>query len=269
MCFMRNRYEFKRVYIDKQYREAQNPALVVGKAFHKCMEMYYKGHPKEQALEIGFMLIHDVEHTIDFGKTGSLEKVLEDYRQTVDHYFKDGEKFIVKEQVRESELSMKGMTEHIEIPIKAVADLTLRTPDLEIVDFKKVTAFSREKPEEFSTEETKGEETSPPIKAEYLIQASFNYWAAVGQLNEAPKRMHFLEVKTSKNRDKDEPQCQRITIEFESEAMKRYMNGVKALIKSSLILLKDEDLKDVLFTPNVGDMMSGQHTWDEWIATQN
>lgn len=259
MCFMRNRYEFKRVYMDKQYRESQNPALVVGKAFHKCMEMYYKGHTKEQSLEIGFMLIHDVEHTIDFGKTGSLEKVLEDYRKTVEHYFEDGEKFIVKEHVRDSELSMKGMTELVEIPIKAVADLTLRTPDLEIVDFKKVTAFSTEKTEDG---------TVPPIKAEYLIQASFNYWAALGQIGEEPKRMHFLEVKTSKNKDKDEPQCQLVTIEFSSDGVKRYMNGVKALIISSLTLLKDEDLKDVLFTPNVSDMMSGQDTWNEWMATQ-
>jgi len=255
MCFMRNKYEFKRVYIDKKYRDTQTPALVVGKAFHKCMEMYYKGHSKEQSLEIGFHYIHDIEHTIDFGKTGSVEKVLEDYRQTVDHYFKDGEQFVKKEHVIASERSMKGSVEGIAVPVKAVADLVLKTPELKIVDFKKVTSLS---------------DLNEPVKPEYLIQAAFNFWAACTELGEEPTEMLFLEVKTSKNRDKDEPQCQVVVIDFRSDTMKQYIEAVKSLTASALLLLSfaQDKLAESLFLPNVSDMLSGPESWTEWMEEQ-
>ena len=255
MCFMRNKYEFKRVYIDKKYRDTQTPALVVGKAFHKCMEMYYKGHSKEQSLEIGFHYIHDVEDTIDFGKTGSVEKVLEDYRQTVDHYFKDGEQFVNKEHVIASERSMKGSVEGIAVPVKAVADLVLKTPELKIVDFKKVTSLS---------------DLNEPVKPEYLIQAAFNFWAACTELGEEPTEMLFLEVKTSKNRDKTEPQCQVVVVDFRSDTMKQYIEAVKSLTASALLLLSfaQDKLAESLFLPNVSDMLSGPESWAEWMEEQ-
>lgn len=252
MCFMRNKYEFKRVYIDKKYRDTQTPALVVGKAFHKCMEMYYKGHSKEQSLEIGFHYIHDIEHTIDFGKTGSVEKVLDDYRQTVDHYFKDGEQFVKKEHVVASERSMKGSVDGIVVPVKAVADLVLKTPELKIVDFKKVTSLS---------------DLNEPVKPEYLIQAAFNFWAASTELGEQPTEMLYLEVKTSKNRDKDEPQCQVVVVDFRSDTMKQYIEAVKSMTASVLLLLSfaQDKLAESLFLPNVSDMLSGPESWAEWL----
>lgn len=257
MCFLRNKYEFKRVYIDKKYRDTQTPALVVGKAFHKCMEMYYKGHTKEQSLDMGFHFIHDIEKTIDFGKTGSLEDVLSDYRQTVEHYFLDGEQFIKKEHVLSSERSMKGAVDGVAVPVKAVADLIMKTPAVEIVDFKKVTTLS---PVE--------EDGTIKPKPEYLIQAAFNFWSARSELQEDPAKMYFLEVKTSKNRDKDKPQCQLVPIDFVSDEAKEYLSLVRTLLISSLELIALEDLREHLFLPNVSDMLTGPESWDEWTEEQ-
>lgn len=272
MCFMRNKHEFKRTYMDKQYRDVNTPAIVVGKAFHKCMEMYYNGHSREQALEIGFHYIHDIQSQgkMDFGKTGSIEKVLEDYRKTVEHYFKDGEKFIIREAVKSSELSMKSLVEGIPVPIKAVADLVMRSPEnpslFEIVDFKKVTTLT-DTQREYQLEDG-SYEIRPWVKPEYMIQAAFNFWASTSQLGSTPCKMHFLEVKTSKNQDKDEPQCQLITIDFTAKENLDYLKVVAKLIRDMMALLENKDIYDHLFLPNVSDMFSGEESWTEWFTTQ-
>lgn len=255
MCFLRNPAEFERIYVKKQYREKQAPAAVVGKAFHKCMEFYYKGHSKEQALEMGFQLVHDVEHLIDFGETGSLEKVLRDYRKTVEHYYKDGEKFVRFDHVISSEYTFRaaGISP---VPLKSVTDLILREPGISeptIVDFKKVTTFTKR--------DKDGKFILPPA---YLIQSVFNYLTVKGTMGVAPRKMVFLEVKTGENKNPDEPLAQEVTINMASPEYAEECSKVLLLISNVLKLISNPKISSILYNPNVQDMMTGEESWAEW-----
>lgn len=256
MCFLRNAAEFRRIYLLKIYRERQNPALVVGKAFHKCLELYYKGHSKEQALEIGFQLIHDLEPTIDFGKTGSLEKVLEDYRKTVEHYYADGEQFVRKEHVISSEQTFRG-NPISGVPLKAVSDLVLREPGISepsVVDFKKVATFT-----------LRDADGNFLVPRAYYIQSVFNYLTIKATMGVAPRQMTFLEVKTSKNKDEDEPQAQAVKILMTTPEYAAQIRNVEALASRMISLVGNESVQDALYLPNVSDMMGGDESYDDWV----
>lgn len=80
MCFLNNQIQFKKRYIARVYDDPMNPSMVVGSAIHKMIELRLKGEPIEKAMQAGIEEIDNVaDYEIEYGKTGSREKMLKDY----------------------------------------------------------------------------------------------------------------------------------------------------------------------------------------------
>lgn len=250
MTYLRNPFEFKRIYIDRNYRSKDSPASLVGRAFHKCCEFYYQGQPKVRAIEGGLQHLQSQSASVDWGKTGSLDKAMQDYNQTVEHYFAS-EMIFDLENVIATEKVMVGKMRGVKLPVKAVSDLLVRyKPEgmdkrLIIIDFKKVSVLT-------------GEDDG--IKPEYYIQAFFNKWAIESTMKESPREIRFLEVKTAKS--KEGPQTACIILNFLDPGTIAMEAKIKGLVNS---IIREVGKKKNTFLPNMGDMYSGQDTWDEWL----
>ena len=239
--YLKDRYLFKRKYIDRIYDEKDKPAQIVGKAFHKCLEVYYQGVDLEDAREAGAELVHAALPNIDFGNTGSLEEILKDYSQTTDHYFSESP--YPREIVMASEEVMCEKVKGFKVQIKAVSDLILKYPGggHDIVDFKKVNSLSKE----------------DEIKGIYYIQAAFNYWAVCSRFKLKPSCMFYREVKTSKNRDGG-PQTATVTINFNDPKVQEILVKIRRMVNG---VIHEMSRKYILMLPNPQDNMSGQDSW--------
>ena len=92
--FLRNRLAFKKKYILKIYDDKYGPSAIVGQAAHKALELYFKGMDNKTAIQAGLDQIdHTSDSEIDFGKTGSREKMLKDYSQAINFYFQEMPKY--------------------------------------------------------------------------------------------------------------------------------------------------------------------------------
>ena len=92
--FLRNRLAFKKKYILKIYDDKYGPSAIVGQAAHKALELYFKGMDIKTAIQAGLDQIdHTSDSEIDFGKTGSREKMLKDYSQAINFYFQEMPKY--------------------------------------------------------------------------------------------------------------------------------------------------------------------------------
>lgn len=242
--FLRDRYAFKRTYIDRIYDDRDSPASVVGRAFHKALEAYYRGLDMTDAEEMGSRLLRNAESTTDWGKTGSVEKAERDYRQTLSNYF-SGSPW-PKDIVISAEEVMVSDVPGLKVRAKAVADLVVRiptTPDIAIVDFKKVSSFNDELP------------------GSYAIQAAFNYWCVKDKFGKAPREMRFHEVKTSMNRD-GSPQTNIVIFDFDRD--RETLRKVKKLV---VLVCRELRRKTAVWLPNVNDAMGGQASWNRFLES--
>lgn len=243
-CFLADPHEFKRVYIDKAKRPPDKPAMMVGKAVHKALELYYNGMSLENAITgAEAYLIAGAEH-VDWGLTGSLDKAMSEFKQTVDHYFAEDPHY-EEAKVVETEVIMERKPKGIPIILKAVADLRLPVKKT-IVDFKKVQSLT--------------DVATDGVPGKYVAQAVFNYLASDWK----PEQFIYHEIKTSKNKD-GSPQTQQIILDFRSDEMKENVEDIKSLIKSVCKLISK---KTFVYLPNIGDMMNGNDSWREWKASK-
>ena len=125
--FLRNRWEFKKRYIDKIYDDKESPATLVGKSFHKCLELYYSGIALEQARESSILYLSSRAQNTDFGKTGSLDKALAELTQTIDHYFSEEHGY--EGTKVETEKMMKVSNKGWKLTLKAISDLIVHKED--------------------------------------------------------------------------------------------------------------------------------------------
>ena len=270
-CYLRSPYDFWRRYVVYTDDSTYGPAALVGTAFHKALECYYSGLSIEQGIEVGLRHISTMEMAVNWGKTGSLEQVIKDFRQTLDHYFASPDNVVPLHRVMATELDMYGKVEGVGIQLKAVADLVVFDGDVEdprrhmdIYDFKKVTSFSKPPVEEIAEGGLAATEDELAfVPPGYWIQAAFNFWTASSALR-PPRRMVFQETKTSKNRG-GSPQVQEVVLNFDDPRVMFKINCVKILINkflAELSLKKDHPI----WLPNVTDSMSGEETWKNWVS---
>src|SRR5574337_753619 len=88
--YLSNPWRFHRIYVLKIQTFTDSPATLVGRAFHKCLELFYSSpdfrteeglaRAKESALSI----IRAAAPQVDWGKTGSLEKSEAEALQTIE-----------------------------------------------------------------------------------------------------------------------------------------------------------------------------------------
>lgn len=236
MCFLNNQIQFKKRYIAKVYDDPSSPSMVVGSAMHKMVEQRMKGQPFEVAIEAGLQAIENVaDYEIEYGKTGSREKIIEQYQKlstTVINELPTYDNILAVEDKIECNLSVMNK----KIPMKGYIDIVLDLGDsLEVIDWKSVTNYSDEETENWS----------------YIIQGWIYSKLAEYKYKKPVSRVVFKEIKKTINRD-GQPQIKDYVLNAENLAEADDIMG--RVIKS---VSDYTDNPNATYFPNPRDMMNG------------
>jgi hypothetical protein len=236
MCFLNNQIQFKKRYIAKVYDDPSSPSIVVGSAMHKMIEQRMKGQSFETALEAGLQAIENVaDYEIEYGKTGSREKIIEQYQKlstTVINELPTYDNVLAVEDKIECNLSVMNK----KIPMKGYIDIVLDSGDsLEVIDWKSVTNYSDEETENWS----------------YIIQGWIYSKLAEYKYKKPVSRVVFKEIKKTINRD-GQPQIKDYVLNAENLAEADDIMG--RVIKS---VSDYTDNPNATYFPNPRDMMNG------------
>lgn len=236
MCFLNNQIQFKKRYIAKVYDDPSSPSMVVGSAMHKMIEQRMKGQSFEVAIETGLQAIENVaDYEIEYGKTGSREKIIEQYQKlstTVINELPTYDNILAVEDKIECNLSVMNK----KIPMKGYIDIVLDLGDsLEVIDWKSVTNYSDEETENWS----------------YIIQGWIYSKLAEYKYKKPVSRVVFKEIKKTINRD-GQPQIKDYVLNAENLAEADDIMG--RVIKS---VSDYTDNPDATYFPNPRDMMNG------------
>ena len=247
-ALLSNPLNFKKKYILKVYDDPMSPSGVVGTACHKVAEAYFgNGKEREEAIDEGTRYIDSLsDKEIDFGKTGSREKILKEFTQAIQFFFEElpqyheilGVEYSATTEIQ----TIDGNT--LPLPAKAKIDLISRTKtgEIEVIDWKFVRSYTDEDVTDFGK----------------FLQAMFDYHIVKAKFDEAPARVIFREIKISKNKD-NTPQLQDYVIDFNEGTIygdfatfyKLYNETTKYISSPTSIYL-----------PNPNDFFNGQNSFD-------
>lgn len=237
ICFLNNQIQFKKRYIAKVYDDQQNPSMVVGSAIHKMIEERLNGKPIEGALQAGIESIENVaDYEINYGKTGSREKILKDYealsKVVIDELPVYTNLVAVEAKLR-ADVSISGK----KVPLKGKLDLVRDLGDgtLEVRDWKTVRSYSDEETENYK----------------YVFQAWIYTLLAELEFNKPIARVVFDEIKRSVNRD-GTPQIKSYVLTREQVAEAN--DTVGRIVKDVWEYVSNPDAK---YFPNPSDMLNG------------
>lgn len=238
VTFLNNQVEFQKRYIAKIYDNPKTPSLVVGTSFHKAMETYYDkdGGDVQAAIEAGLeemSYISDSE--IDFGKTGSREKMMQDYTRLVNKYFEEAPHY---DEVVDVEKRLEASIANV--PMVGVIDMVVRDNGLRLIDYKTVTAYSPDDEESYK----------------YLMQAYIYLVLAEAEYNQQVTEVVFKEIKKTINRD-GSPQCRDVA--FDRQSVLAFAPIAKKIITNVYEYVNDDRSK---FFPNMNDRMNGTNSMD-------
>lgn len=237
MCFLNNQIQFKKRYIAKVYDDPMNPSMVVGSAIHKMIELRLNGNSIEDAMQAGIESIENVaDYEIDYGKTGSREKMLKDYgalSKVVVDELPVYTNLVAIEAKLQADVSISGK----KVPIKGKLDLVRDLGDgtLEIRDWKTVRSYSDEETENYK----------------YVFQAWIYTILAELKYSKPIARVVFDEIKKSVNRD-NTPQIKSYVLTREQVAEAN--DTVGRIVKDVWEYVSNPDAK---YFPNPSDMLSG------------
>lgn len=263
--YLGNPWRFYRIYVQKIPTFTDSPATLVGKAFHKTLELYYSSPEYrtaagfENAKEAGLNIIRAAAASVDWGKTGSLEDAEADALQTIKHYFAEDPHYEAMGKLT-CERILAGDVKGIPVQLKAVSDLTIEGELIGagIVDFKKVSMLL----EGGIEGDTENPAFSNPTPATYLFQAWFNQKALFAATGLNAKWMIFHEVKTSKNKKGGSQVCKR-KIDFASPEWKKIDKAITKMVKA---MLRDVSRKGRVWLPNIADQRAADESWSEYLA---
>ncbi len=215
--FSTNQILFKILYINRDsFETSMGASGILGKAFHKAMEVYYGGsdtlHPADEAQAIEYGLRAGMEFAesyndgfINYSKTiPNKQKIFDLLTFCFTSYvkempYKDGETVEVEDKIiQKVDVEWRGKQLTLPVPLKGYLDRVAR-PDgkLKIHDYKTCYAFSN--PEK--------------IDGAKIIQAVEYYLLAYAKYEEEPYSVIFEEVKYTKNSD-GSPQVRQYEIVF-------------------------------------------------------
>ena len=245
VTFLRNQVEFQKRYIAKVYDNPSSPSMVVGKAFHKALEIYYKGGTFDEAAAAGLDEINSTsDYEIDYGKTGSREKMIKEFNDSLNIYFEEAPKFEVidAEKRLEAEISKVPMVGIIDLIIKGSGD------KLKLKDYKTVSFYSSA--------------TNDPLDPEYqenykyLLQGSIYLVLAEKVLKKEIESVGFIEIKKTKNRD-GSPQIREF--EYSRNDLLEFLPATEKLITNVFDYVNNDNAK---FFPNPSDILNGQESME-------
>lgn len=260
--YLTNPYEFHRVYLERKYRDDTSPAAAVGKAMHKAIEMFYKGSQISSALEAGEGELQKQKHQIRFGKTGSTEKCLAEYRKLASIFF--NAPVFNPNKVVSVEEQIVAEVEGVNIKLKAITDLLGKADngDLIILDWKKVSTYT-DPTVVIGYDEDGTPQTEEMVPAKYLIQAYFNYQTVKTKYKQEPKSIIFVEIKASKNED-GSPQIRQYHIDLTHETVLKDFARITQLVNH----IASEVEHRSSWMPNFDDMFVGNLVWREWLMAE-
>lgn len=238
VTFLNNQVEFQKRYIAKIYDNPKTPSLVVGASFHKAMETFYDkdGGDIQAAIEAGLEEMSYVSDSeIDFGKTGSREKMMQDYTRLVNKYFEEAPHY---NEVVDVEKRLEASIANV--PMVGVIDMVVRDNGLRLIDYKTVTAYSPDDEESYK----------------YLIQAYIYLVLAEAEYNQKVTEVVFKEIKKTINRD-GSPQCRDVA--FDRQSILTFTPIAKKIITNVFEYVNDDRSK---FFPNMNDRLNGANSMD-------
>jgi energy-coupling factor transporter ATP-binding protein EcfA2 len=249
-ALLSNPLNFKKKYILKVYDDPMSPSGVVGTACHKVAEAYFgNGKSEQESIQAGYDYIDSISHTeIDYGKTGSKEKILKDFDQATRFFFEELPQYHeilgVEYSITTEITTIDGNT--LPLPAKAKIDLISKNKlgEIEIIDWKFTRGYTDPSVTDFGK----------------FLQAMFDYHIVLAKFGEAPARVIFREVKISKNKD-NTPQIQDYVIDFKEGTIygdfatfyKLYNDTTKYVSSPTSIYL-----------PNPNDYFNGQNSFDSF-----
>jgi len=249
-ALLSNPLNFKKKYILKVYDDPMSPSGVVGTACHKVAEAYFgNGKSEQEAIQAGYDYIDSISHTeIDYGKTGSKEKILKDFEQATRFFFEELPQYHeilgVEYSITTEITTVDGNT--LPLPAKAKIDLISKNKlgEIEVIDWKFTRGYTDSGVTDFGK----------------FLQAMFDYHIVLAKFGEAPARVIFREVKISKNKD-NTPQIQDYVIDFKEGTIygdfatfyKLYNDTTKYISSPTSIYL-----------PNPNDYFNGQNSFDSF-----
>lgn len=238
VTFLNNQVEFQKRYIAKIYDNPKTPSLVVGTSFHKAMETFYDkdGGNVQAAIEAGLEEMSYVSDSeIDFGKTGSREKMMQDYTRLVNKYFEEAPHY---DEVVDVEKRLEASIANV--PMVGVIDMVVRDNGIRLIDYKTVAAYSPDDEESYK----------------YLMQAYIYLVLAEAEYNQEVTEVVFKEIKKTINRD-GSPQCRDVA--FDRQSVLAFAPIAKKIITNVFEYVNDDRSK---FFPNMNDRMNGANSMD-------
>lgn len=233
ISFLRNQVEFHKRYVAGIWDNAKSPAAIVGTAFHKALEEYYKGADIQASVSAGLEEINFTsDYEIDYGKTGSREKMIKDYTTLVNKYFEEAPSYhkIIDIEVKLRE-SVAG------VPMVAKIDMVDEDENGSawLDDHKTVGAYSPEEEENYK----------------YLLQGYIYLVVAEKHYGREFAGVRFGEIKRSINRDGSP---QRREVVYDRESLLAFAPVAQKIITNVFAYVNDDHSK---FFPNPSDTLSG------------
>ena len=246
-AFMSNRWKFRKTYILKDYSDMKSGVSnVAGKAGHKALEVYYKGGTRQQAIDAGLAFINEQkDEWIDYGKTGSRQEIIKKFTLFINNYFAEELKFfkiLGVEYDATDFIEVEG--QELSLPIKSKTDLITEDKDgeIDLWDWKFTSSFTE-------AEEEVGS---------YFVQAIPNYFNVMKKFGKAPRKMTFVEIKGSANKD-GSSQIRLYTVVFADN--QEYFKVFFTLYEDCTAEIARPDLR---YLPNFNDMYDGNQTFKEY-----
>lgn len=248
ICFLNNQIQFKKRYIAKVYDDPKSPALVVGSAIHTMIEHKLKGESPENAITAGLKAIENVaDYEIDYGKTGSREKILKQYQALANAVLTELPEYqniIGIEEKLDAEVSISGKR----VPLVGRIDMARDLGDgtIELLDWKSVPSYSAPDEENYK----------------YVFQAWIYVLLAELKYGRPIARVIFQEIKKTLNKD-GAPQIQSYILT--RQQIMEANDLVGRIVKDVYNYISDPDAK---YFPNPSDLMNGAQSVEIYAQLQ-
>ena len=235
--FCHNRSAWDRKYNQGIRDNKTTPAALVGVAFHVYADHRLRAYMPDEAATMAHGRIQQTAvEDIDFGKTGSYEKMERDLEAHMLNFETERPEF---SKLVGSEIEYLEKVKGIPIPLKGILDAVYldEVGRLCLWDWKTCSGY---------------DETLTPA---HIVQACIYYLLAAKALGQKPYKMVFCQLKASKNTD-GSPQLKPLEFVFGDHT--QYIRTTKKIINMAL---KEMRRKSGIL-PNLRDTYDGEASWE-------
>lgn len=245
-CLRDNPLQFKKQYVLNIWNNDTTPSMLRGSAVHKAIEYYYTNPSDtkriDNSINAGMLYINaSPDNNIKWGKTGNREKLTKEYVQAFNFWLKDKPNLHKVAGIEESITTyiQDANGDTLPLAVKVKTDLVHESSsgELEIIDWKVVSSFIAEDEDDY----------------DMIFQAMFNFHAVRGQYNKGPKRMRFVQIKPSQNKD-GSPQVEEYVVSFDNPI---FHHAFYKLYGDIIRMLMGE----VVFLPSFQSALNKEDTW--------